>query len=123
MGTIHFAVLQIEPSDDEPEDPEAIQEHEQAMKCVRVIRRNYSLLYSHLDTQRLVPKLPEKDLINEAQMKAVNTYHQRFAQNAILIDALLNRDRPSNGLLKFCDILETLREASLMAHCGKAINF
>ena len=77
------------------------------MMFVRVIRSNYSLLYSHLDTGRLLPKLPDKELIDEAQLKTAKSYHQRFAQNAVLIDALFTLDRPSNGLLKFCDTLET----------------
>ena len=77
------------------------------MKCSGVIRSNYSLLYSCLDTGRLLPKLPDKELIDEAQLKTAKSYHQRFAQNAILIQALLYMDRPSNGLLKFCDTLET----------------
>ena len=94
-------------TDDEPEDPEKIPEHKQRMKCVRVIRNNYSFLYSHLDTGRLLSKLPDKELISEMQLKSVKSYHQRFAQNAILIDTLLHMDRPSNGLLKFCDTLET----------------
>ena len=94
-------------ADDEPEDPEKIPEHIQRMKCSRVIRTNFSLLYSHLDTGRLLSKLPDKELIGEMQLKSVESYHQRFAQNAILIDALLTLDRPSNGLLKFCDTLET----------------
>ena len=94
-------------ADDEPEDPEAIPEHKQVMKCVRVIRSNYSYLYSGLDTSRLLSKLPDKELISEMQLKSAKSYHQRFAQNVILIDALFKMDRPSNGLLKFCDTLET----------------
>jgi len=93
--------------DNEPEDPEAIPEHKQHMIFARVIRTNFSLLYSHLDTGRLLSKLPDKELISEMQLKSAKSYHQRFAQNAILIDALLRMDRPSNGLLKFCDTLET----------------
>ena len=77
------------------------------MKYSRVVRINYSLLYGHLDAEELLPKLPEKDLINEAQFKAAESYQQRFAKNAVVIDALLNFDRPSHGLLKFCDTLET----------------
>ena len=94
-------------SDDEPEGPEAIPEHEQYMKYSRVIRTNYSLLYGHLDADKLLPKLPEKDLIDEAQLRAAESYQQRFAKNAVVIDALLKFARPSHGLLKFCDILET----------------
>ena len=77
------------------------------MKYSRVVRINYSLLYSHLDADKLLPKLPEKDLINEAQLKAAHSYRQRFAKNAVVIAALLLLDRPSHGLLKFCDTLET----------------
>ena len=77
------------------------------MKCARVIRTNYSLLYCHLDAGKLLPKLPEKDLINEAQFRAAESYQQRFAKNAVVIAALLKFDRPSHGLLKFCDTLET----------------
>jgi len=76
-------------ADDEPEDPEAIPEHKQ------------------LDASRLLSKLPDKELISEMQLKSAKSYHQRFAQNVILIDALLILDRPSNGLLKFCNTLET----------------
>ena len=94
-------------SDDEPEDPEAIPEHEQYMKYCRVICTNYSLLYGHLDADKFLPKLPEKDLINEALFRAAESYQQRFAKNAVVIGALLQFDRPSHGLLKFCDILET----------------
>ena len=94
-------------ADNEPEDPEKIPEHIQRMKCSRVIRTNFSLLYSHLDTGRLLSKLPDKELISETQLKSAKSYHQRFAQNAILTDTLLNMDRPSNGLLKFCDTMET----------------
>ena len=94
-------------SDDEPEGPEAIPEHEQKMKCARVIRTNYSLLYGHLDAGELLPKLPDKDLIKEAQFTAAESYQQRFAKNAVVIEALLMFDRPSHGLLKFCDTLET----------------
>ena len=94
-------------SDDDSEGPEAIQDHEQGKKCGRVISTNYSLLYCHLDPEKLLPKLPEKDLINEEQMKIVKSFHQRFAKNAIIIRVLRWHDRPSHGLLKLCDTLET----------------
>ena len=103
---IHF-MFHSSFSDDDPEDPETIPEHEQRIKCYRVIRTNYSLLYGHLDTEKLLPKLPEKDLIREEELKKVKSYHQKFAQNAAVIVALLEFYRPSHGLLKFCDTLET----------------
>ena len=77
------------------------------MKFARVVRINYSLLYGHLEAGKLLPKLPEKDLINDDQSKAAESYQQRFAKNVVVIDSLLNFDRPSHGLLKFCDTLET----------------
>ena len=77
------------------------------MKYGRVVHINYSLLYGHLDAEKLLPKLPEKDLITEAQFKAAESYHQRFAKNTVVINALLKFDCPSHGLLKFCDTLET----------------
>ena len=89
------------------EGPEAIPEHEQSMKCARVIRTNYSLLYGHLESRGFLQKLPEKDLIDDTQSKAADSYQQRFAKNAVVINALLQFDRPSHGLLKFCDTLET----------------
>ena len=88
------------------------------MKCARVIRTNYSLLYGHLEAGKLLPKLPEKDLINDARSKAAESYQQRFAKNVIVIDALLQFDRPSHGLLKFCDILET---TSGQEHIGRKL--
>ena len=94
-------------SDDDPECLEAMAECEQRIKGYRVIRTNYSLLYGYLDAGKLLPKLPEKDLISEEKLKQAKSYHQRFAQNVVIVEALLGFDRPSHGLLKFCDILET----------------
>ena len=68
---------------------------------------NYSLLYSQLDPEKFLSKLLEKDLIDEEQVNIVESYHQRFAKNARVIQILLWYDRPSHGLLKFCDTLET----------------
>ena len=68
---------------------------------------NYSLLYSQLDPEKFLSKLLEKDLIDEKQLKEVESYHQRFAKNSHVIRMLLWYDRPSHGLLKFCDTLET----------------
>ena len=92
---------------DDPEGSEDIPEHEQAMRCGRVICTNYSLLYGQLDAEKLLPKLPEKDLIDENQLKEAKCFHQKFAKNAHVIRILLWYDRPSHGLLKFCDTLET----------------
>ena len=94
-------------SDDDPECLEAMAECEQRIKGYRVIRTNYSLLYGYLDAGKLLPKLPEKDLISEEKLKQAKSYHQRVAQNVVIVEALLGFDRPSHGLLKFCDILET----------------
>ena len=68
---------------------------------------NYSLLYSQLDIEKFLPNLVEKDLIDEEDLNIVASYHQRFAKNAHVIQMLLWYDRPSHGLLKFCDTLET----------------
>ena len=72
-----------------------------------MICSNYSFLYGHLDPDKLLPKLPEKDLIDETQLKEAKSFHQRFAKNAYIIRILLWYDRPSHGLLKFADVLET----------------
>ena len=72
-----------------------------------MICKNYSLLYGHLDADKLLPKLPEKDLIDEEEVEITESFHQKFAKNANVIRELLWYDRPSHGLLKFCDILET----------------
>ena len=116
--SLAYAYVYFPTSDDEPEGPEAIPEHEQKMKCARVIRINFSLLYGHLDAGELLPKLPEKDLINDAQSKAAESYQQTFAKNVVVIHALLNFDRPSHGLLKFCDTLET---TSGQEHLGRKL--
>ena len=68
---------------------------------------NYSLLYSQLDPEKFLPNLLEKDLIDEEQLKLAESFHQKFAKNVHVIRMLLWYDRPSHGLLKFCDILET----------------
>ena len=94
-------------SDDDPEGPEAMPDHTQRIKCYRVIHTNHSLLYGHLDTEKLLPKLPEKDLICEKHLQRLESYDQKFARNVVVINALLKFDYPSHGLLKFCDTLET----------------
>ena len=68
---------------------------------------HYSLLYGQLDVEKLLPKLPEKDLIDAEDLEIAASYHQRFAKNAYIIRVLLWYDRPSHGLLKFIDVLET----------------
>ena len=68
---------------------------------------NYSLLYGQLDPEKLLSKLSEKDLIDEKDLQLAESFHQRFAKNVVVIRALLWYDRPSHGLLKFCDTLET----------------
>ena len=68
---------------------------------------NYSFLYSQLDPEKLLSTLLEKDLIDEKQLKEVESYRPRFAKNVFVIRLLLWYDRPSHGLLKFCDTLET----------------
>ena len=102
----------------EREGPEDIPEHEQGLKCGRVICTNYSLLYGHLDPEKLLPKLPEKDLISENQLEAAESVHQKFAKNVIIIRVLFWHDRPSHGLLKFCDTLETIPGQE---HLGKKL--
>ena len=68
---------------------------------------NYTFLYSQLDSEKFLPKLLEKDLIDEKELNIAESFHQRFAKNAHVIRMLLWYDRPSHGLLKFCDTLET----------------
>ena len=68
---------------------------------------NYSLLYGQLDPEKFLSKLSEKDLIDEEQLKVVESYQQRVAKNVCIVQLLLWYDRPSHGLLKFCDTLET----------------
>ena len=77
------------------------------MRCGRVVCTNYSLLYGHLDPKKLLCKLPEKGLIDEEDLVIVESFHQKFAKNVFFIRSLLWYDRPSHGLLKFCDTLET----------------
>ena len=77
------------------------------MRCARVICLNYSFLYSQLDPETFLSKLAEKDLIDEEQLKDVESCPQKFAKNVYVIRVLLWYDRPSHGLLKFCDTLET----------------
>ena len=68
---------------------------------------DFSLLYGHLDAEKILPKLPEKDLMAEKHLEIAESFHQRFATNLFIIRALLWYGRPSHGLLKFCDTLET----------------
>ena len=74
------------------------------MRAVRVIRTNYSLLWQHLDASKVLPKLVDKSVISEAKKKEVESYHQNYGQNALIIKAV---ERVPEGLLTICNVLQT----------------
>lgn len=69
-------------------------EHTTTTKSAEVMRTNYSFLWQHLEpTQELQSKLVEKSFITEADKEEINSYRQRFAQNAVIIHRVLFSDQ------------------------------
>ena len=76
------------------------------MRAANVIHTNYSLLWQHLSGGIVLPKL---SLLSESQKEEVESYQERVAQNAVIINTLL-RDSVkhiSEGLLILCETLQT----------------
>ena len=88
-------------------DPATLPPYEQIMRARRVIRTNYSLLWQHLDANKVLPKLVDKSVFSEAKKKEVESYQQSCGQSAVIINALSFVERTPEGLLTICDTLQT----------------
>ena len=64
---------------------------------------NYSFLWQHLEPSRLLPILVDKLLLTETDKKTAESYKQKFAQNAVIINKVFFSDCPP---LKLCDTLD-----------------
>ena len=71
-----------------------------------MIHINYSLLWQHLDSSRVLPKLMDKSVISELEKKEVESYQQSHGQNAVIIDTILTVEHTTEGLLTICDTLQ-----------------
>ena len=89
--------------DDEPENPEDVPEYEHTMRGFRVMITNYSFLWQYLEPSRLLPILVDKTLLTEAAKKEAESYTQKFAQNAVIINQLFGAHCSP---LKLCDTLD-----------------
>ena len=69
------------------------------------MRTNYSFLWQYLEPSRLLPKLVDKLLMTERRKKEAESYAQKFAQNAVIIDQLFFSDCPP---LKLRDTLDVM---------------
>ena len=93
----------ISSDEDERENPEDIPEYELSMKGCIVMRTNYSFLWQYLEPSRLLPMLVDKLLMTETTKKKAESYRQKFAQNAVIINQLFTSGCPP---LKLCDTLD-----------------
>ena len=75
------------------------------MKSARVMRTNYSILWQYLEPSRLLPILVDKLLMTETKKKEAESYTQKFAQNAVIIDQLF-ASQSGCPPLKLCDTLD-----------------
>ena len=64
---------------------------------------NYSFLWQHLEPSRLLPILVDKLLLTETDKEKAESYKQKFAQNAVIINEVFFSDCPP---LKLCDTLD-----------------
>ena len=88
---------------DEQENPDDIPEHELKTRGDRVMSINYSFLWQHLEPSQLLPKLVDKLLMTEAGKQEAESYRQKFAQNAVIINQLFGSHCSP---LKLCDTLD-----------------
>ena len=88
-------------------DPATLPQHEQMMRASSVILTNYSLLWQHIDANKLLPKLLDMSLIDKVKKKEVESYQQSCGQNSVIIDALFCRDNTPDALVTVCDKLQT----------------
>ena len=88
---------------DERENPEDIPEYELKLKGDRVMTTNYSFLWQYLEPSQLLPILVDKLLMTETSKKEAESYEQKFAQNAVIINKVFFSDCPP---LKLCDTLD-----------------
>ena len=79
-----------------------ISEADQEMLQVRLLRLNYSLLYTYLTPAKLMPQLLSKSIITCKVVKEMESYPQRCAQSSLLISSLFEF---GHKLLKLCNIL------------------
>ena len=76
------------------------------MRALRVLRTSYSLLWYHLNANKVLPQLLDKSVLSESLKKKVESYQQRYAQNAAVINELFAEHSPE-GLMAICDTLQT----------------
>ena len=66
---------------------------------------NYSFLWQYLEPSRLLPILVDKTLLTETAKKRAESYAQKFAQNAVIINQLFGAHCSP---LKLCDTLDVM---------------
>ena len=64
---------------------------------------NYSFLWQYLEPRQLLPILVDKLLLTETDKEKAESYKQKFAQNAVIINKVFFSDCPP---LKLCDTLD-----------------
>ena len=89
--------------DEPPENPEDLPEYELKLRGSQVMTTNYSFLWQHLEPSQLLPILVDKLLLTKADKEKAESYKQKFAQNAVIINRLFYSDCPP---LKLCDTLD-----------------
>ena len=66
---------------------------------------NYSFLWQYLEPSQLLPILVDKTLLTETAKKKAESYTQKFAQNAVIINQLFGAHCSP---LKLCDTLDVM---------------
>ena len=99
-----YVIVRLISSDqDDSEHLEDLSEYKQKMRGDRVLGINYSFLWQHLEPSQLLPKLVDKELMTEIGKQIAESYKQKFAQNAVVINELFGSHCSP---LKLCDTLD-----------------
>ena len=76
--------------------------HEE-ITCAKVLRKNFSYLYQHLDTSHILQHLLDGGIITEDVRKQVQSYVSKYTQNVVLVRSLIgskiSSDRAMNILI------------------------
>ena len=59
--------------------------------CALVLRKNWSYLYEHLDSNHILQPLLDGGIITEDVRKQVRSYASKYAQNIVLVKSLFGR--------------------------------
>lgn len=88
-------------------EPDSMSDFRREQLQTRVLYRNFSVLYLHLDCPSVLPNLLHNEIIDPEKAEKLRSFSQKCAQNVLLIRAFFDTSMASQLVLKFCEALST----------------